>query len=71
MDKGCILQWNCRGYYANFSNIKELYDKYNPAIMALQELIMGQRKTLSLRGYHSIHSAGRGGAGLLIRKDIP
>ena len=48
MDKGCILQWNCRGYYANFSNIKELLDKYNLAIMALQELIMGQRKTLSL-----------------------
>ena len=71
MDQSSILQWNCRGYYANFSNIKELHDKYIPAVMALQELIMGQRGTLSLRGYHSLQSIGRGGAGLLIRNDVP
>ena len=71
MDKGCILQWNCRGYFTSTSSIKELHDKYNPAVIALQELIMGQRNTLSLRGYHSMYSPGRGGAGLLIRRDVP
>ena len=65
-----ILQWNCRGFYANISDIREITSKYNPAIMSLQELILGQRK-LSLRGYRPLYSFGRGGAGLLIRNDIP
>ena len=68
--KNRILQWNCRGFYANASNIKELIEKYNPEIMALQEIILGQRRFYS-RGYHALNSTGRGGAGLLIRKDVP
>ena len=68
--QNCILQWNCRGFYANTSNIKELIEKYHPEIMALQEIILG-KKTLSSRGYHCLNSTGRGGAGLLIRNDVP
>jgi len=63
------LQWNCRGFYANISNIVELVDRYNPVCMALQELILGRNNVFAYQGYHSMHSPGRGGAGLLIRKD--
>lgn len=68
--KNGILQWNCRGFYSNISNIFELVNKYDPIIVSLQELILGQRK-LSLKGYRSMHSVGRGGAGLLLRNGTP
>ena len=71
MTKSQIIQWNCRGFYSNISNIIELNDKYQPAVLALQELILGQRKKLSLRGYRPLSSTGREGAGLLIRNDVP
>ena len=66
----CILQWNCRGLYANFSNIKEIIEQYDPVLMCLQELILGQINKPSVKGYCSLHSTGRGGAGLFIRADI-
>ena len=38
--------------------------------MCLQELILGQINKPSVKGYCSLHSTGRGGAGLFIRADI-
>ena len=66
-----ILQWNCRGYFANNEDIRDLTQRFNPTVLSLQELIMGQRTRLYLPGYNSSYSHGRGGAGLLIRNDIP
>ena len=66
-----ILQWNCRGYYPNLNHLNDLIFTYEPECICLQELILGQRSLISLKGYTSSHSPGRGGAGLLIKSGIP
>ena len=66
-----ILQWNCRGFYANIDHLQDLLHTYDPACVCLQELILGQRSLLSLKNYTASHSTGRGGAGLFIKKCIP
>ena len=65
-----ILQWNCDGFYAKFNDILDLKYEYNPAVMALQELRIGNRDKINLQGYHTLQSLGKA-AGLLIRRDIP
>ena len=66
-----ILQWNCRGYYANQDRLHDLILNYDPSCIVLQELILGQRSLVSLKGYSSHHSPGRGGAGIFIKRNIP
>ena len=49
-----ILQWNCRGFSANFEEISVLIDKYKPVALCLQETFLSNTSRVSLK-HHSIY----------------
>ena len=77
-----FLQWNCRGYKANFEEIKSLIrEKLSPFAICLQESFHGECTPFPPRGY-KIYSANSvvesapntkppRGVLTLIRNDIP
>ena len=72
------MQWNCRGYYSNYSSFKVLLNRRNPAVVALQETKQRatQRNLLCPRAYVPITKPftggeiASGGVGLLINRDL-
>ena len=42
MTGGTIVQWNCRGFKANFYELKILYERLNPLALCLQETFLRQ-----------------------------
>ena len=73
-----LLQWNCRGYYSNYSSFKVLLNRRNPAVVALQETKQRatQRDIICPRAYKSYAKPftggeiASGGVGLLINIDL-
>ena len=72
-----FLQWNCRGYLANYEELTRLIDKHHPKVICLQELMICNRKighptdyqpplTSTNRGHND-----RGGAAIIIHKSVP
>ena len=72
-----IIQWNCRGLRANFTDFRLLCDKYNPIVCCLQETML-TKDDFIIRGFNCIHLTGRdiggracGGVSVLVRDGIP
>ena len=72
-----FLQWNCRGYYANFEKLARLLKEHVPVCVCLQEIQLCFRKFFPPSGYDvALASAARGesdrgGAGILLRNSVP
>ena len=49
-----ILQWNCRGYAANFEELKILLLQHNPDVVCLQETFHGPNTPSPPRRYNTI-----------------
>ena len=78
MDQTTIIQWNCRGFWANFEEIKSLLFLKEPVVLCLQETYLKAADKCSLKGYaekstHSTATDGRpiGGTSIFIREDVP
>ena len=72
-----IIQWNCRGLCANFTDFRLLCDKYNPIVCCLQETML-TKDDFIIRGFNCIHLTSRdiggracGGVSVLVRDGIP
>ena len=72
-----ILQWNCRGFSANFEEISVLIDKYKPVALCLQETFLSDTSKVSLK-YHSIYQSNfnggnraRGGVAVVVNNSVP
>ena len=74
-----IVQWNCRGLRANFEELELLIKNYEPVAICLQEIqvsdtyILDNSLHILISKLPHIPTGHRphGGAGILIRKDIP
>ena len=71
-----ILQWNCRGFRANFNEIVLLAQTYNPQVICLQETHLKQSDNATMRHF-TLYNAfapdperAKGGASILIRQGI-
>ena len=72
-----IIQWNCRGLRANFTDFRLLCDNYNPIVCCLQETML-TKDDFIIRGFNCIHLTSRGigdracgGVSVLSRDGIP
>ena len=72
-----ILQWNCRGFSANFEEISVLIDKYKPVALRLQETFLSNTSRVSLK-HHSIYQSNlngcdraRGGVAVVVSDSVP
>ena len=72
-----IIQWNCRGYKANYNELQLLITEQNPTIICLQETFKKSNDKTNMKNYEQydyIHDTGlraSGGVSILIRKNIP
>ena len=53
-----IIQWNCRGLRANFTDFRLLCDNYNPIVCCLQETML-TKDDFIIRGFNCIHLTSR------------
>ena len=68
-----IIQWNLRGFQANFEELALLSRRYKPAVFGLQETFLTSSKTPSLSGFsiltkNSPNDRATGGVAVLINK---
>ena len=68
-----IIQWNVRGFQANFEELALLSRKYKPAVFGLQETFLTSSKTPTFSGFNiltknSLNDRATGGVALLINK---
>ena len=68
-----IIQWNLRGFQANFEELALLSRRYKPAVVGLQETFLTSSKTPSFSGFsiltkNSPNDRATGGVALLINK---
>ena len=68
-----IIQWNLRGFQANFEELALLSRRYKPAAFGLQETFLTSSKTPSFSGFsiltkNSPNDRATGGVALLINK---
>lgn len=78
MGKATIMQWNCRGFYANLEEIKSLMALKDPLVLCLQETYLKPSDSCSLRDFackstFSTASDGRpiGGSSVFVRHSVP
>ena len=73
------VQWNCRGFRANFNELSLLMSDLEPIAFCLQELILSDTHVFNNRHYNLLTSVPlmnsnnrpQGGAGILVCKNIP
>ena len=71
-----LIQWNCRGYYANYENLLVLLKEHRPHCVALQETMQNNNTIKPPKGYciystaNQQNTAGQGLA-ILVRNDVP
>ena len=46
-----ILQWNCRGLKSNYNDLLLLLSKYSPKVLCLQETLLSDNDTITLKDY--------------------
>ena len=51
MNKTKIIQWNCRGFKANFNEIELLMQTHTPTVFALQETHLKESDNVNLKSY--------------------
>ena len=64
-----ILQWNIRGAYSNFEDLCLLNKQFGPRIVALQECLISNKKSFSLKGFtvfSRFNDSPQGGVALLV-----
>lgn len=73
-----FIQWNCRGLRANYNEIELLLNRLNPIAICLQETLLPEKYTLSMRQYTVFTntrstSGGHpcGGTAIIVNKKIP
>ena len=71
------LQWNCRGFSANFEEISVLIDRYKPVALCLLENFLSDTNKISLKHdsiYQSNFNGGdkaRGGVAIEVNNSVP
>ncbi|WP_245828671.1 endonuclease/exonuclease/phosphatase family protein [Solemya elarraichensis gill symbiont] len=50
------MQWNCRGFRANYEELGLLVQKYNPKVICLQETFLPIDSTTTLKNYTAYHN---------------
>ena len=72
-----ILQWNCRGFRANFDELGSLALDMNLGVLCLQETFLKALHPLTLRGFHMFDTYGpltldraTGGSSILVKNGI-
>ena len=71
-----LIQWNCRGFRANFNELKILCERYNPLAFCLQETYFKPTDCPTFKNFCIYNSYGpdgnrpSGGTSILIRQDI-
>ena len=68
-----VIQWNVRGFQANFEEVAVLSRRYKPAVFGLQETFLTSSKTPSFSGFNiltkdSLNDRATEGVVLLINK---
>ena len=53
-----LIQWNCRGFKCNFSELKLLTQSFNPLVIALQETHLKDSDRISFKGYELYNTFG-------------
>ena len=72
-----FLQWNCRGYFANYEELKRLLVAHQPLAVCLQELQLRDRTLYQPSRYRepllSVNrgASDRGGAAILLHESVP
>ena len=73
-----LIQWNCRGLKANYSDFDILLKVLSPAAICLQETLQSDTNVIKLRHYvqyvkNSVKQDGspQGGVSVIVRNDIP
>ena len=75
MNNSPIIQWNCRGFKANFNELVLLCNDIHPSVIALQETFLKVSNSSSFTGFNIIRKDCNadhpsGGVALLINKSI-
>lgn len=72
-----IIQWNCRGFRANFDEIGCMVQDLNPSVFCLQETFLKPPNSFKLRNYHMYNTYGNiahdratGGSSILVKNGI-
>ena len=71
-----IIQWNCRGFRANFNELGLLAQKYNPQAICLQETHFKHSDSVSMRPFTIYHKLplnterAKGGSAILVRQGV-
>ena len=55
-----IIQWNVRGLWANFEELRLLCNQYNPQIVAVQECQLRKDKIINLTGFSGLTKSSPG-----------
>ena len=72
-----IVQWNCRGYFSNYEDLISIIASYNPAVVLLQETMLGNYNPKPTSGYtvYPFTPSGRpvpgDGLAFIINNSIP
>ena len=65
-----IIQWNCRGLRANFTDFRLLCDNYNPIVCCIQETML-TKDDFIIRGFNCIHLTSRDIGGRTQHRELP
>jgi len=72
-----ILQWNCRGFWANFEELKHICHDLKPSVVCLQEIRLAASAKSNIKGFSSYHVSSTsvdgipiGGSSILIENSI-
>ena len=78
MAQHTIIQWNCRGFRANYEEIATLRQHYNPKIICMQETKISIDQQCKIRNYKAYNNIGpvnndipSGGSSILVHNGIP
>ena len=55
-----IIQWNIRGLWANYEELRFVCNQYNPRIVAVQERQVGKDKIIDLNGFSGLTKRSHG-----------
>ena len=74
-----ILQWNCRGFWPNFEELKSLISNFSPYILALQETHFKESDNVNIRGFKhyfktsvsEVDGRAIGGSSIFLKNGVP
>ena len=76
MSQNKIIQWNCRGFRANYDEIKRILNEHNPTALCLQETFLKDKDKINIPNFsiYSSFSVGEhssGGVSILVNRTTP